>query len=113
MASADNPHEPPIQFVNQPASRPKLSRLLLALLLPSATCAVVTLAVNKWVTQIGFLHIFLMGLPTPALLGICIGFTISENLTRTPWRYVMMVAQVFIVGLVYWQLRKPFHNPFP
>ena len=113
MASRDKRYQPPIRFEKQATLPQKSVRILVAILLPSAICAAVTIAVNKWVTQIGFLHIFLLGLPTPALFGICIGFAISETLTRSRWRFVMMAAQVLLVGLVYWQLRKPFHNPFP
>jgi len=113
MASTENPYEPPTGFDRSPNAGLRFAWLLFLLFLPTVTCALITLAVNKWVTQIGFLHLFLMGLPTPALIGLSISFATSEQLPRNRWAPVMFAGQILLVGLVYWQLREPFHNPFP
>jgi len=106
-----NPYESPKAVDKQAQSQVGWAWLLL--LLPSAVCGLMTIAVNKWITQIGFLHLFLAGLPTPALCGLAIGFAVSAYQNKTRWSIFLMIGQVLAVGVVYWWLREPFHNPFP
>lgn len=76
-------------------------------------CVAMTLAVNTWVTRIGFLHLFLAGYPTPAFAGIALGVVTSAYLIDSAWCILLVGLQLIVVGVAYYYVATPFANPFP